>query len=479
MNMQLILALGTALSMGGDTASEVVASTAPLADSLLVQAPLLQTGELAEFGQLVVQSDPGGAIVGLTIHIPVGGARDPEGREGTAFLLGQLLEEEASRRVAGLHAEASVEVGPESMTLSFASPPNQWQAVLNEAESVLRGEGLDPSRLDSIRERQRARLTFEEGAPVRTFQMEKEALLRREAQGGGRPLMGRRETLDRITFDDLQEFRSRNLSRPWAVLAVVGPVDAAEVGRALSMTPVEVSASSPFQERPYQARAAGRRSAADTAAAPEGEPIGPLRTRLFRDSGAVPSSAPSLTGSPAWTQEERRLEDMSLTSSWIAVAWPYPRDTPRILLEFLAHTFHEALVPSPPDPGLYSAEIEVVVVEGRPILVVTAVADPRSALRWEERIREGLDALAESPPEGSFFELTRRRYRSALLMELADPLARSRHLAREINDSGEVTDLQTQIWRLSREGLARTAEAAAGPRIFILGPVEMMERAHR
>jgi hypothetical protein len=479
MNIQLILALGSTLLLGGGPAPGGAAASVSPSDSFRMQTPLAETGEPAEFGQLVVQPDPGGSVVGLTIHIPVGGARDPEGREGTAFLLGQLLEEELSRRVAGLHAEASVEVEHESMTLSFASPPHQWQAVLNEAESVLRGEGLDPSRLDSIRERQRARLTFEEGAPVRTFQIEKASLLRREAQGGGRPLMGSRETLDRITFDDLQEFRSRNLSRPWGVLAVVGPVDAAEVGRALSMTPVEVSASSPFQEQPYQARAAGRRGTADTAAAPEEEPIGPLRTRLFRDSGAVPSSAPSFTGSPAWTQEERQLQDMALTSSWIAVAWPYPRETPRILLEFLAHTFHEALVPSPPDPGLYSAEIEVVVVEGRPVLVVSAVADPRSALRWEERIREGLEALAQSPPEGSFFELTRRRYRSALLMELADPLARSRHLAREINDSGEATDVQTQIWSLSREGLARTAEAASGPRIFILGPVEMMERAHR
>lgn len=475
MTLQLMLALGTALSMGGGPTPEAGSPAVSPPDALRVQSSLIETGASDEFGQLVVQSDPGGAIVGLTIHIPVGAARDPQGREGTAFLLGQMLQEEVSRRVAGLRAEASMEVGPESMTLSFASPPQQWRAVLDEAEAVLRGEGLDPSRLDPIRETQQARLAFEEGAPVRTFQVEKEALLRREAQGEGRPLTGGRETLERITFDDVQEFRIRHLSPPWGVLAVVGPVDAGEVGGALGMTPVEVSASSPYQERPYRARSSGRPSPADTV--PEFESIGPLRTRLFRDSGRTQPLAASLTGPPAWTQEERRLQDMALTSSWIAVAWPYPRETPRILLGFLAHNFREALVPSPPDPGLYSAEIEVVEVEDRPILVVSAVVDPRVALRWEERIREGLDRLAQSPPEGSFFELARRRYRNAVLMELADPVARSRHLAREIDRSGEVSDLQTEIWSLSREGVARTAGGAAGPRIFILGPVEMMERA--
>jgi hypothetical protein len=119
-------------------------------------------------------------------------------------------------------------------------------------------------------------------------------------------------------------------------------------------------------------------------------------------------------------------------------------------------------------------ESELLWVDHRPILVISASVDPRMAGRWEARILGVLPELASSPPTGSFFDLARRRFRSSLLLSLASPENRVRWATREASRPGSASlEVEGDLWRLDREGVAGAAASALPPRIHIIGPLGM------
>lgn len=438
--------------------------------------PATEVGWAQNVQEVVVQTDPEGGVIALTLRFGVGSSADPDGREGTAALLGRTVERTLNDRLRDRESQASVQVREDAILVTLTTPPDSWHFPLEETRDVLLNRPLSPGEVDGVRQLQQQRLIFEEGAPVRTFQVERMNLIRGPSAPVARPVSGSTDSLDRITVDDLDAFRANHLRSAPSVLAIVGPVGRDEVARRLSVEPSEATATSPFREAPSPVQG-NREAVGDTVEPPPDDPPPALRTRLARELG--PPLAVAASGAMAWTSGDRQLRNMELTSTWMAVAWPFPEGTPATLLDFLGHTLQEALVPSPPDPGLYGAEVDLFQIEGRPVIVASVTVDPRVALRWEDRTLERMASLADSPPEGSFFELTRRRYRNRLLLRLADPAERSQHLAEEIAGTGATRDLQAEIWRLTREGLSDLAASAGPPRLFLLGPVEMMEGAPR
>src|SRR5690606_18952645 len=177
------------------------------------------------------------------------------------------------------------------------------------------------------------------------------------------------------------------------------------------------------------------------------------------------------TSRRSWDAPTRTVVDRELTSSWIAQAFPFPAGTPPLLLQFLGHLASESLNRTPPDPGLFETETEVVVVGGAPGLRVSTSVDPFEAADWEGRRREAVVALGSAPPEGSFFDLTRRRLRSQVLLDLAAPESVVRWLAAEIAAGAEAPeDPEAQMWRLERDAVAEAARAAGPPRTLVFGP---------
>lgn len=424
----------------------------------------------------VIQPDPRGTLVAVTLHFPSGASVDPQGREGTTHLLGRWIEHEAERRVSGLEAGVFVEVTQDDLSLTILAPPPSWEVALDRVEALLGTPPSSTGSVDRIRENHRARLVFEGGAPVRTFELERARLLAGAAAEEARPIRGTAESVARVTAEDLDIHLQRHLRLSEALTVVVGPVRPEAIRTRARTEPRVVSGISPFTDAP--AFGEGPRTnpdeppAADTAGLAQIPPT--LRTRLFRTPPSSP--APVFRGSRAWNSGERVTRDMELTAAWMAVAWALPDDVSPTLLDFLAHTLHETVVPSPPDPGLYGAEVQVVRLEGRPIIVASVTADPRAAQRWQERVLGSMESLAQSPPQGSFFELTRRRFRNRTLLAIAGPGERSRVLARDLRGAGEVEELGRRIWELTPEELAAAAGAASPPRILVMGPVEMIDR---
>jgi hypothetical protein len=187
---------------------------------------------------------------------------------------------------------------------------------------------------------------------------------------------------------------------------------------------------------------------------------------------AAPSSP------PGWNGGERVVLERELTSIWIAHAVPFPVGTAPLLLGFLAHLVLEALTPSPPDPGLYEASVATVDIDGSPVLVVTTSVDPRAGARWENRMGEVIRDLARAPPEGAFFELARRRFRSDILLDLSLPESRAAWIARQVERGGPgaVPDPVRDVWRISGPAVAALASKAGPARTLLYGPVGMMVR---
>ncbi len=447
--------------------------------------------------EVVVVPDSGGRMVATAIRFPAGSAEDPIGSEGTAFLLGRVLEGEGEGRLAPFGARLSVEVRPEEFMVSMTVRPDRWREAMGELVGLLHEGDLPDAELGGLKDAVLEQLQFEEGAPVRGFERERAALLRGSDHRAARSPQGTRSTVVSLGRDELASFRADHLVPGQARVAVVGPVDEDEVRRVLpgpvrtvregggwdggeSERQVVVDPQPP-EERPDAEEGTGD----DGTPGFEGSPVDAVAAlppapsmALYREESDSPLRVPTASsGSLAWEAGDRVVVDRQLTSTWIAVAFPFPPGTPSVLLEFLGHLVYEALTPSPPDPGLYEAGVTVEWVAQSPVLMVSASVDPRITSRWEDRLTGSLEALSEGAPTGSFFELTRRRFRSALFLELSVPEARARWVTRKLAQGEDpIPDLQREIWRFRPGAVAEAARAAGPPRVLLFGPRDMMGR---
>lgn len=431
----------------------------------------------------IAQPDPGGVVVALTIRFPAGSALDPEGEEGTAFILGQVLEEEANLRLAPLRSRIEIGVGHHEFLLTLLSPPSGWVEALGVLEGMLDQGSLPESKASRIRDQQAERALFELGAPVRAFEIERARLLLGVTSPGARSIDGTRESILRIPDDGPLRFHSRHLDRAEATIAVVGPVSESDLERALGPGVRLTSPTAPLtRAAPSLAQTAvPAPPVADTAVvdppADRADPLPPAPlTRLRIGSAGAPEVG---SGPAAWTTGSRDILDRDLTSTWIAVAWPFPQGTSEVLLDFLGHLLLGTVVQSPPDPGLFGIELSIDFRDASPLLMVSAAVDPRTTLAWEERIVQGMARMTDSPPEGAFFELGRRRFRNTRLLATAGAADRSRWIARTIGSSRPLPDEESQIWALSRTLLSSASAAAAPPRIVLMGPRAMIEGSRR
>ena len=443
------------------------------AGPLLVPAPL--AGQVP--ARVIWEPRPLGSGVAVSVRFPQGAHSDPVGSEGTAFLFGRSLEAEGTRLLAPMSARVHVDVERESLSVTLFAPSGEWLAAWREIAGLLSGSPLSGEGVQAARDRLLDELLFQAGAPVRAFERawdaERLAGLPENPAGAGHPVGGSVQGVAGVTPSTLEGWRSRNLRWEDAVVAVVGPVSEAEAGslggrmEGVFMMPDRPAVPAAQETPPIPA---GTDPAA--AGASPTDPLPPLPLQLSAPS--QPLGLPSGGLRQPLGAGIRRVIDEEITSTWIGVAWALPRGTPWVLRDFLSLVVADALNPSPPDPGLYRADVHLEHAGETPLLVVVATVDPQSAAEWEARILSTLAGVATEPPPGAFFELARRRYRSSRMLEGSDPGLRARWLAVRASLDGRVPDLASESWGLSREGLAALARARGEPRILVYGPVRMM-----
>ncbi|CAN5648982.1 hypothetical protein BH23GEM11_BH23GEM11_06520 [soil metagenome] len=437
-------------------------------------------------GSLVAQAQPPGKVywearhqesgVGLSVYLPAGGSSDPAGAEGTAFLFGMTLQAEAGRILAPMGARLQVDVGLEHTSVTMFAPARQWAAAWREVAGLLSGTPLPDGAVRAAREQLLDQLMFEAGAPVRAFEIEWNRMRLDGLLPGGtnvaRAVRGTLPGVGSATASSLEDWRRENIRWQEAVVAVVGPVSESEVR--MGSGSVESLGGVVPVTRPDSpgARDPGPVTSDSLTREAAGAPLPPPPLRI-----GVPSARLELPSGGArhpWNRIERRVINQEITSTWIGMAWPIPGGTPLVLRDFLSHVLSDALNPTPPDPGLYRADVRLERLGGSSLLIVEATVDPQATLQWEARILETLAGVADAPTPGAFFELARRRYRTARLLEAADPAERARWIATRAAVEGRVPQVSPESWGLSREGLGALAGSLGDPRILIFGPERMM-----
>jgi hypothetical protein len=431
-------------------------------------APELGT-RLFEYDRVLFLPDPEGRVVATAFHFPAGSAEDPIGGEGSAHLLGRVIERSANRRLLSAGARVEIEVAPERFLLTILAPPDRWREAVREVADLLYGGALPEDEVLAAREAHLEILRFEAGSPGRGFELERAALLLGVTHPAARPGRGTPGTVPAIGSAELSAFRAAHLREERAIVVVTGPIDESEVRLAFRGRFDVISLGRSFladQPTSVAVPEPGATVEADSDLLPA-----PPRVRI-REEGIPPLRAPGAGASAsAWVEGERVVVDRELTSTWIAQAFPFPPGTSPLLLDFLAHLAREDLNRSPPDPGLFESQVAVERVRGAPVIVVSASVDPFRASDWESRLAEAFDSIGAAPPTGAFFELTRRRFRSSLLLELAHPEHAVRWIARNAAiDIVPPPDPELEIWRLERDAVGEAARAAGPRRTLVYGP---------
>lgn len=451
MNGILALLLGCALSTGAP------ASDAAPANGLM---PPPDTGAVA------VQMDPGNPTVGLSVLVPVGSSHDPEGREGAARLLADALTLAGEDRGAPLGARVVSDVHGDFTVFTATAPAHAWEEAQRTLDDLLFRDTLPPEAVESVRARTLSRLTFEDGSPVRSFRQRSRELLLGGEGLWARPTRGTVETVRGLDPGVLETFREERYRRDEAVWAFTGPVDQGALEALLPGRPVLTAAERAPEDREADGLAAEPRPA-DT--------VEDARTlRAEEEPGHAPAPArPGAEDGAAWSEGERVEVEREVTSTWIVVAYPLPPSTSPRELEFLAKVAEDRLTPSPPDRDLFELRTEARQLPDGPALLVHATVFPAAVYRWEERIRDGVEVLATNPPEGEFFHLARRSFRTERLLEDADPGPRSRRLARELFEHGTVETVTAGLGVQDSDRLSELVRALGPPRVLLYGPLEM------
>lgn len=277
-------------------------------------------------------------------------------------------------------------------------------------------------------------LLFESGAPVREFQELVHQSLTSPRHPWSRPPTGSPEQASRLELEDLEEYRDVHYRPHTAAVSVVGPVSPRRVASLI-----------------------------------------PARTRTSTEEAVVEEE---VWGSLPWSRGGRSRVVEEVTSTWIGVAFPAPIGAPRTSLEMLASVVREELNPTPPDPGVYAATVDVVETPIGPVLLVAAAVFPEVAERWEREIVDAVRSLASRAPAPTIFQSQRRRFRTGTFLREALPEERGRRLAADLHRSGRLRDVAAEIQDLDPESLQAMAAALGEPRIVVFGP-ELGEDGNR
>lgn len=187
--------------------------------------------------RVVVEPQPWNPGLSFTILVPVGATSDPEERLGAASMLETWLWKGAGPRGARDFADALDALGVrrhsgagvEYTTFSASLLPEGLAAALELYADLLMRPRLPDDAFEAVRALALQELAGIEDQPPRKLMTQ----IRREAftSPHGQPVEGERETLERMTPEDLREEYRRRYGAEGTILAVAGGVDPDEMLR--------------------------------------------------------------------------------------------------------------------------------------------------------------------------------------------------------------------------------------------------------
>ncbi len=173
-------------------------------------------------------------MVAFSVQIAGGSTVDPEGREGTAALLAELLQKGAGERDAEAFANAvdgvggilSVQPGRDSIVVNGEFMTEHSDLMLDLLADLLQRPKLERTEFTKLRERELQSLQADkDGDPGALIGRYASAWLFGE-HGYARPVSGDESSLARIDHGDVNEYYHNYIGADRMTLAVVGDFDA-------------------------------------------------------------------------------------------------------------------------------------------------------------------------------------------------------------------------------------------------------------
>ena len=179
-------------------------------------------------------------IMSLQFAFASGTAQDPDGKPGVATFVSGMLDEGAGNlnseafqnRLEDLAAKMSVSASYDHMMVSFQTLTENREEALKLLQMALTSPHFKPEDVERIREQIVANLRVEEKDPNKAASNEWFKL----AFGShpyGHPTNGTLESVAAITPADLHDYVKKNFARDNLKIAVVGDIDAAQLGDTL------------------------------------------------------------------------------------------------------------------------------------------------------------------------------------------------------------------------------------------------------
>jgi predicted Zn-dependent peptidase len=384
-------------------------------------AALLGAPALAQ-DRIHVRSEPGSPVVTVEVLLAAGPADEPEGQEGVAYLAARAVVAPVLPVLDSLGARLRVEGGKDAVSMTLTAAPDAWDEATRTLLVALFRDPLEASAVTRQRAAIVAELSAREASPADALEREVDAAVWGRNHPWGRPAVGTAASVGRIEPAAVETFLRRAFSQERALVAVVGPVERADVNaRVLAFL----------------------------------EP-GPLR------GGEVP---PPVRGDTAVHTEYNAI------TAWVSASYRFGADADAESIRMLGSMVLDQVGFGPSRRSVYDAGAAVVRHAGGGELRIHLVVPPREAEAWGARIREAVAGLAASAlPENVFAERA-RRFRGRRLLELDSPEARADAVARAalVGDRG---DPVTAVQSVTAERLHAAARSLEAPVLVFLGPFE-------
>lgn len=397
---------------------------APLALALALAIPALApAGPAAAQERLAVRSEPGTPVVAVEVLVAAGPADEPEGKAGLAYLAARTVVAPILPLLDSLGARLETAAAKDALTFTLIAAPDVWE---DASRMLLVALFRDPPERQWMTRQQTAilaELTARASNPADAAMRVTDRAVYGEDHPWGRSTVGSAESIRRLAMPDVDEFLRSHVTSQRAVIAVVGPVDAA---------------SARLHLRGY-----------------------------FDPTTALP---PQEWVPPEPAETIVRTDYNSITT-WVAVSYPFGVNADLEALEFLARVTTDELSFSPSRSSVFNARGDVIPRRAGGELRFQVVAPPEEAERWAERVRELVERTTLDPGMADAYPLRLRRYRGERLHDLATPEARARWLARQLLVTGRARAIDLDLEDMTITRLRGAVRALGAPTVVLLGPI--------
>jgi zinc protease len=169
-----------------------------------------------------------------------GASQDAPGKEGAAYFVTAMMDEGAGDLGAsafqeleqGLAMRLDFDAGRDVMLGSLQTLTENKDEVFDLARLALSQPRFDEDAMERVRAQILAGLKFDENDPETVASLAWDRLAFQD-HPYGRPVKGTKESIARLTSDDLRDYVKRVFARDKLVISVVGDIDAEELGKAL------------------------------------------------------------------------------------------------------------------------------------------------------------------------------------------------------------------------------------------------------